>query len=114
MPSKSPAQRLRDIIENIDSIGTFVKGMDFAAFRQDRRTLYAVTRALEIISEATRRLPEDLKSRHPQIDWIAVAAAGNIYRHEYDSVDERFIWRTVQHDLEPLRQIAEAELTALD
>jgi uncharacterized protein with HEPN domain len=58
--------------------------MDFAAFVADRKTVYAVVRALEIISEASRRLPAELKDRHPEIDWIAVTAAGNIYRHEYE------------------------------
>ena len=56
--------------------------MAFGDFARDRKTVYAVARALEIISEASRRLPDELKTRHPEIDWPAVAAAGNIYRHE--------------------------------
>jgi uncharacterized protein with HEPN domain len=112
MPSKSPAQRLRDIIDNIDAINAFVAGMDLKAFARDRRTVYAVTRALEIVSEATRRLPNDLKGRYPEMDWVAIAAAGNVYRHEYEVVDENLLWRTVEHDLTPLRRIAEAELKA--
>ena len=76
MPSKSPAQRLTDILENIDAIAEFTSGMTFAAYLRDRKTIYAVTRALEIISEASRRLPDALKQRHPTIDWPGVAAAG--------------------------------------
>ena len=72
--------------------------------------MYAVVRALEIVSEASRRLPAELKDLHPEIDWIAVAAAGNIYRHEYEGVDENLIWRTVQHDLAVLRTVAVNEL----
>lgn len=45
----------------------------FEAFRADRKTVYAVVRALEIISEASRRLPDELFRRHPEIDWAAVA-----------------------------------------
>ncbi len=71
MPSKNPAQRLRDVIDNIDAILAFVAGMTFDDFVRDRKTIYAVTRALEIISEASRRLPDDLKHRHPEIDWPA-------------------------------------------
>jgi uncharacterized protein with HEPN domain len=52
MPSKNPAQRLRDIIENIDAIAAFTAGMTPEDFVRDRKTVYAVTRALEIISEA--------------------------------------------------------------
>ncbi|MBI5281951.1 MAG: DUF86 domain-containing protein [Candidatus Solibacter usitatus] len=102
MSSKNPAQRLRDIRDNIDAVLSFTARMDFPQFCSDRRTVYTVTRALEIISEASRRLPDDLKERHPAIDWVAVAASGNIYRHEYESVDETILWQTIQHDLTPL------------
>ena len=69
-----------------------------------------MTRALEIISEASRRLPDELKHRHSEIDWPAVAAAGNVYRHEYEAVDEALLWRTLEHGLEPLRRAITAEL----
>ncbi len=110
MLSKNPAQRLRDIVDNIDSIEAFTAGMDLEAFAADRKTLYAVVRALEIVSEASRRLPAELQDRHPEIDWIAVAAAGNVYRHEYEGVDENLIWHTVRHDLATLRSVALIEL----
>jgi uncharacterized protein with HEPN domain len=113
MPSKSPAQRLRDIIDNIDAINAFTEQMDFACFAADQKTRYAVVRALEIISEASRRLPAELTDRHPEIDWIAVAAAGNVYRHEYEGVDEKLIWHMVTHGLAELRRIAVFELERL-
>jgi uncharacterized protein with HEPN domain len=113
MLSKNPAQRLRDIVDNIDAIAMFTANMDRLAFSADRKTLYAVVRALEIVSEASRRLPAELKDRHPEIDWVAVAAAGNVYRHEYEGVDENLIWHTVQYDLSALRGVADAELESL-
>src|SRR4051812_31524307 len=106
MPSKSPAQRLLDIVDNVDAIYDFTARMDRDDFTADRRTLYAVVRALEIISEASRRLPAELKDRHSEIDWIAVAAAGNVYRHEYEGVDATLIWHTVRHSLMDLRTAA--------
>ena len=66
-------------------------------------------RALEIVSEASRRLPEELIDRHPEIDWVAIAAAGNVYRHEYEAVDEALIWHTIRHELAALRGVATAE-----
>jgi uncharacterized protein with HEPN domain len=69
MPSKNPAQRLADIIDNVDANQGFTAELDLSAFRADRKTVYAVVRALEIISEASRRLPDDLLRRHPEIDW---------------------------------------------
>jgi uncharacterized protein with HEPN domain len=113
MSSKNPAQRLRDMVDNIDAIQEFTAKMDRDDFVADRKTLYAVVRALEIISEATRRLPAELKERHPDVDWVAVAAAGNVYRHEYEGVDENLIWHTVRHDLADLRTVAVVELERL-
>jgi uncharacterized protein with HEPN domain len=76
--------------------------------------LYAVTRCLEIISEASRRLPEELKARHPAIEWREMAASGNFYRHEYEHVAARRVWETLTHHLPPLRAVVAHELAALD
>jgi uncharacterized protein with HEPN domain len=116
MPSKSPAQRLRDIVDNVDAIEVFIAGLDFSAFTADRKTAYgayAVVCALEIVSEASRRLPAEFKERFPEIDWPAIAAAGNVYRHEYEAVDEALIWHAARHDLGALRRVAAAELDRL-
>jgi uncharacterized protein with HEPN domain len=110
MSSKNPAQRLRDILENIEAIQVFISGVDFKRFSEDRKTLYAVTRALEIISEASRRLPNELKQRHPNLDWVAIAGAGNIYRHEYEAVDELQLWNTARLELVGLREAVILEL----
>lgn len=110
MPSKSPAQRFQDILDNIAAIREFVSGMDIDGFLASRRTTYAVTRALEIISEASRRLPEDFKARNSSIDWVAIAAAGNVYRHEYEAVDDALLWHTAKHSLDALDVAVREEL----
>lgn len=69
----------------------FVAAIDYDAFQADIRTVYAVTRCLEIISEASRRLPPDLKARHPSIAWKEMAGAGNIYRHDYEDVAAKLV-----------------------
>jgi len=84
--------------------------LDGASFKQDIKTVYAVTRCLEIISEASRRLPNDLKTRHPAIGWKQMAGAGNIYRHDYEDVAAEFVWETVERALPPLRAAIKAEL----
>jgi uncharacterized protein with HEPN domain len=88
MPFDPDAVRrwLDDIHHHIVLAQTFTLGMSYDALRNDLRTSYAVTRCLEIISEASRRLPDELKARHPSIQWRDMAAAGNIYRHEYEDV----------------------------
>jgi len=72
--------------------------------------VYAVTRCLEIISEASRRLSEGLKARHPGIAWREMAGAGNVYRHDYQDVAPPRVWDTVQFALPPLRAAIEQEL----
>ena len=67
-------------------------------------------RCLEIISEASRRLPADLKARHPQIARRQMAAAGNVYRHDYEDVLAQLVWDTVQRALPPLRAVIQEEI----
>ena len=71
---------------------------------------HATTRVLEIISEASRRLPDELKARYPDVPWRQIADAGNVYRHGYDVVEPRVILETAQTGLTALRRAVEAEL----
>jgi uncharacterized protein with HEPN domain len=89
-----------------------VAGIDYDSFKDDNLRLYAVTRCLEIISEASRRLPDALKARHPSIAWREMAAAGNIYRHEYEDVAARRVWGTLTISLPPLRGVVARELAS--
>jgi uncharacterized protein with HEPN domain len=110
MPSRSSSAALLAILYHIDLINSFVSDRDESSFRDDLRTLYAVIRCLEIISEASRRLSEDAKQRHPSIPWSRIASAGNVYRHDYEDVAARYVWETIRKDLLPLRVAVEAEL----
>lgn len=74
--------------------------------------MYAVIRALEIISEATRRLPEEIYNRHPYIPWAGIKGSGNIYRHDYEDVLESRVWATVINALPPLEGVIREELSS--
>jgi uncharacterized protein with HEPN domain len=113
MPSESAIAALRDIAYHIDLAGHFAKGFDFAAFRDDLRSVYAITRCPEIISEASRRLPDEMKVRHPSIAWKNMVGAGNIYRHDYEDVAATHVWEPVQLALPPLRVVIQHELAKL-
>jgi uncharacterized protein with HEPN domain len=110
MPSKPADTALRDILHHIDLAAKFSAGFDRASFKHDLKTVYAVTRCLEIISEASRRLPDDVKARHPAIGWKQMASAENVYRHDYEDVAAEFVWETVERALPPLRAVIETEL----
>ena len=114
MFSRTEHLALRGILENIVLAQSFSQGLSLAEFEADRRTVYAVTRCLEIISEASRRLTPELKKRHPGIDWVKVAASGNIYRHGYQVVRDEILWNTLKHALEPLKIVVEEELRRLE
>ena len=110
MHSDPEQNALRDILRQIDPAQNFAQGQDRDAFSANIMRVYAVTRCLEIISEASRRLSEGLKARHPGIAWREMAGAGNVYRHDYQDVAPPRVWDTVQFALPPLRAAIEQEL----
>src|SRR5215813_13724647 len=84
MLSETERGAIGDMLSHIDIAQCFVAGRTFESVRDDLMALYAVVRCLEIISEASRRLSDGLKARHPQMPWREMAAAGNFYRHNYE------------------------------
>jgi uncharacterized protein with HEPN domain len=84
--------------------------VSLATFEPDRRKRWLVERGIEIISEASRHLSEELKGRHPDIPWPKVAGIGNVLRHEYEDVAHDVLWHVVRDDLPPLEQACREEL----
>jgi uncharacterized protein with HEPN domain len=80
----------------------FVAGMNFAAFVADEKTVYAVLRALEIIGEATKRLPSTVPDLAPEIPWRSMAGSRDKLIHDYFGVDLPNVWHTVTVELPPL------------
>jgi uncharacterized protein with HEPN domain len=101
---------LSDVRYHITLIQRFVEGLQYEQFAEDLLRFHAVTRCLEIISEASRRLPDELKARHPAVAWQQMAGAGNIYRHDYEDVAASYVWVTVQDHLPALLSVVEHEL----
>ena len=114
MPFDRERLALIAILDNARLAQAFAAGHSAETFEADQRTFYAVTRCLEIISEASRRLSSTLHDRHPEVPWRAIMGVGNVYRHDYDNVDESQVWRTVHDSLPQLIGVIEAEIAALD
>jgi uncharacterized protein with HEPN domain len=110
MPSEKEKGVLVDILRHIDLAERFAHGLDYQTLTSDLQALYAVIRSLEIISEASRRLSDELKARHPGIPWRDMAAAGNFYRHNYEDVTPQRVWKTLREHLPPLRAAIDDEL----
>jgi uncharacterized protein with HEPN domain len=111
MLSETERSALHDMIHHIDLAERFVHGRTFESLCDELMPFYAITRCLEIISEASRRLSDELKARHSQMPWREMAAAGNFYRHNYEDVLPRRVWKTLHEDLPPLRAVIEQELS---
>jgi uncharacterized protein with HEPN domain len=111
MPSEEQTEAtLRDILHHARLARELVGLLDPSGLAGDVRTLYAVVRRLEIISEASRRLPDEMKARQAQIEWRSIAAAGNIYRHQYEDVAPAQVWATVVNELPRLVETLESEI----
>ena len=103
--------RLRHILDEIALVRSFVAGRDAAAGHgRDPMRRRALERSLEIISEASRHIPTELRAAHPHIPWRNVADIGNVLRHGYDQIADARIWAAVQDDLGPLEQAVRAML----
>ena len=101
-----PLLHIDNLLEAIRAIDEDVAGLDAERFAADRRARQLAERNLEIISEASRHLPRDLKEREPDIPWDAIAGIGNVLRHDYHRADPLILWETCRTDLPPLRHAA--------
>lgn len=84
-------------------IEQFTRDMDLAAFEQDPKTIAAVERKLQIISEAAIRLGPEAEKRCPDQPWTEIRGIGNWLRHRYDRIELDTIWKTIKDDLPPLQ-----------
>jgi uncharacterized protein with HEPN domain len=110
MSEKSRAPRLQNMIDAIEHINTKMEGVTLEAFRGDLDRRRIVERNVEIISEASRHLPDDLKDRHTEVPWRRVAGIGNIIRHDYEDVVPDTLWRLSHDDLPTLERVCKAKL----
>ncbi len=109
--TRTSVDYLADILDAMDKAAGFVHGMTLTTFTADDRTVYAVVRALEIIGEATKRIPQSLRDLYPTIPWREMAGMRDKLIHDYVAVNVEVVWRTATEDmpsLEPeLRRVME-------
>lgn len=94
---------LRDILLHAEAAIEFTEGKaDAVALEEDRRTFWAVIRALEVIGEAARHVPGDFRQAHPEIAWRGMTGMRDKVIHDYFGVDAHVVWQTVRQELPPL------------
>lgn len=98
---------VEDVIDAMSKAQEFTKGMDYESFAKDVKTVFAVTRTLEIIGEAVKKIPQEVKDRYPPAPWKDIAGMRDKLIHEYFGADQRTIWDTVQKDIPALKPVFE-------
>lgn len=104
---------LDDIVASCDKIERFTEGMDRSTFFADERTFDAVVRNLEVIGEATKHIPDEVRSRVVVVEWRKIAGLRDILAHAYFGIDEDIVWDVVRNKI-PQLPVALAALRDAD
>jgi len=94
---------LDDILDAVEKIEIFTRGMSYEEFSRDDKTVYAVTRALEVIGEAAKCIPRTVRENYPGNPWTEMAGMRDKLIHAYFGINRAIIWRTIRDDIPPLR-----------
>jgi len=105
---------LRDILEAAEAMDEFVSSVDSVeTLRTDRKTIYAVIRAFEVMGEATKRVPQSFRRQHADLPWREMAGMRDKVIHDYFGVDLDVIWKTATEDVPEVRKGLAALLAEL-
>jgi uncharacterized protein with HEPN domain len=102
---RDPVDYLKDILDSIEKVEEFIEGFEFDEFSKDTKTIYAVVRALEILGEATKNLPNSLREKHPEVPWKDMAGFRDKVVHGYFGVDLEVVWHTAVEDAPALKPL---------
>ena len=105
---------LKDILDAIEKIEEFVDDMSFEEFIKDDKTVSAVIRKLEIIGEATKHLPAELRKKYPDLPWSSMAKLRDRLIHGYFVVDHEIVWNVIKKELPLLKPKLEKILKELE
>lgn len=112
--NRGPAIRLRDILEAAELLAQYVGDLTFDEFERNTEKQDAVARRLEVIGEAVKGLPKELRDANPEVPWRDIAGARDILVHEYFRIDLDLAWEMVQHDVPRLAARVREILAGLD
>lgn len=105
---------VNDILESIEDAEEFTAGMTFDQFTKDKKTKNAVIRSLEVLGEAAKQLPKNIKVKQPDIPWKRMMGMRNRLVHEYFGVDLKIVWTVVHEELPPLKPALKKLLSEIE
>ena len=105
---------IQDILDATSKGTRFVEDMKYEDFIHDDKTVFAVIRAIEVIGEAVKNIPDDVKDKYPKIPWREMAGMRNKLIHAYFGVDIKKIWKAIKEEIPPLKPTFEQMLKDLE
>lgn len=106
------ADYLDDILTAIADAEEFTRGMHYETFAEDKKTVNAVIRSLEVLGEATKRIPTSFRQKHPDIPWSKMSGMRDVLIHDYMGVDLKTVWKVTQERLPELKLMLERLISA--
>jgi uncharacterized protein with HEPN domain len=104
MKERDPKDYIQDILDSINDIEVFVIELDFEQFKNDKKTINAVVRSIEVIGEAAKKIPKTLKNKYPDIPWRKIIGMRDKLIHEYFGIDIEILWKTAKEDIPGLKK----------
>lgn len=105
MTKRALSEYLDDILAAIADIEAFTDGINFNEFRENREKVLAVVKSIEILGEATKKIPDEFRRAHPQVAWRSITGMRDMLVHEYWGIDMAVVWSTVEEGIPSLKAV---------